>query len=470
LRYLALSIVLLAAAVCWESAAASDTAPRFTHIIMIVQENRTPDNLFGSNPTFEPGVDLATSGTNSLGKTIPLTGVALAGCYDIAHTHAAFESIYDGGKMDGADNERIKSGGHCKAPADPQFKFVENTDGLLQPYFDLASQYGFANRMFQTNQGPSFPAHQFLFGGTSAPDESSTLFAAENVGHPHLGAGCVAAASQRVKLIDAAGSEKSHKPIYPCFNRPTLADLLNAAGLSWTYYSNTKPEGSIWIAPSALHDICGATKKIGDHSICTGTEYTKHVDRRQAHILTDIADCKLPNVSWVIPDAAESDHAGINNGTGPAWVASVVNAVGNQPRCGNGDTYWDSTAILITWDDWGGWYDHVPPFHVGGWGGAHNWGAGYIYGLRVPLLVVSAYTKAGYVDNTDHDFGSMLKFVESNFGLGLIGPGYYADAHSDDLSAFFPLGSPRTYKTVPAKWDAQHFLTEPRSDVGPDDD
>ena len=441
----------------------------FKHIVIIVQENRTPDNLFGSNPTFEAGVDLATTGINSHGEQIALAGEALTGCYDISHSHESYVKFYHGGKMDGADREPLLSGPDCTLPLNAQFKFVANAHGEVQPYFDIALQYGFANRMFQTNQGPSFPAHQFIFGGTSAPHEDSPLFVVGNVLKSRLNAGCVAPSNQRVRLIDAAGSETSHAPIYPCLDHETIAPLLAQANLSWKYYINTLTEGALWTAPSAINALCGP-KKVGKVLRCVSTQYTLHVDKRQAQVLSDIAGCKLPAVSWVIPDAAESDHARINKGTGPAWVASIVNGIGTQAACPGGDDYWKSTAIVITWDDWGGWYDHVPPYHTGGWGGPNNWGAGYTYGSRVPLLIVSAYTQAGYVDNGNHDFGSILHFVEANFGLGRIGPGDYADAWADDLSAFFPLASPRAFTPVATQVKPDYFLTAKRSDMGPDDD
>src|SRR5215470_3756829 len=163
----------------------------FKHVVIIFQENRTPDNLFGSNPTFEPGVDIATFGINSKGKKIPLQATPLSYCYDLSHAHSAFVSEYDNGKMDGANLVRVGAAPGCTVPKNPQFKFVDNSTGTVQPYFDLAMQYGFANRMFQTNQGPSFPAHQFILSGTSAPDTLSPLFASENMGL-QAAAGCIA--------------------------------------------------------------------------------------------------------------------------------------------------------------------------------------------------------------------------------------------------------------------------------------
>jgi phospholipase C len=461
MRYVAALTLLLLA----ETAHA---APQFNHIIVVVQENRTPDNLFGSNPGFEPGVDIATSGVNSMGATVPLTAVPLASCYDLSHAHGAFVLAYNNGKMNGGDEVNVNFIQTCDTGAHPQYRYVGNTDGTVQPYFDIAKQYGFDNRMFQTNQGPSFPAHQFLFGGTSAPTEMSTLFAAENM-VDGAAAGCTAPAGQRVAVVDALGNEFDYPPVYPCFNRPTMADLLDGAGLSWRYYLNTVGVGSIWNAPAAIKDICAAQSQSGVLN-CTGTDYVNNVVNTQGQVLTDIANCNLPKVSWVIPSAEESDHAGINNGTGPAWVASIVNAVGTQPTCASNDNYWQDTAIFITWDDWGGWYDHVPPFHVGGDGGTHKWGDGYTYGFRVPLLVVSAFTAAGTITNTPHDFGSILQYIETNFGLHHIGPGFYADAHANALTGYFNLTTARTFTPIAAPENASYFIHHPTSNIGPDND
>jgi len=449
-------------------AAPAQSAPTFAHIVIVFQENRTPDNIFGSNPTFEPGVDIATSG---------LTPEPLDGCYDISHSHASFEDALNSGFA--AEPTSHKKG--CTLPSSPQFKYVDNSTGTVQPYFDIATNYGFANRMFQTNEGPSFPAHQFIFGGTSQPSVDSPLFAAENMSVKGDVAGCAAASGQRVKLIDGYGSETSNAPIFPCFEHNTLVDLLGATTppITWRYYAPNP--GSIWLAPNAIQHICqpGTVKK---KLQCTGPDWTNGdiVANNPAQVLTDISNCNLQGVSWVIPTAEESDHASINNGTGPAWVASIVNAIGQQAACPNGETYWNDTAIIISWDDWGGWYDHVPPFAVNVQPtDPPAWGDGYTYGFRVPMLVVSAYTPPGYVNNKVHDFGSILYFIEHNFGLGFIGGsdmstyGQYADYHARSrgwLSEFFTRGTPRSFVAIPARYNARYFIQAPHSMAGPDND
>ena len=104
----------------------------------------------------------------------------------------------------------------------------------------------------------------------------------------------------------------------------------------------------------------------------------------------------------MIPAGKNSDHAGNPIATGgPSWVAAIVNAIGNS-------SYWANTAIIVTWDDWGGWYDHVPPPQVINDG--TSWGSGYVYGFRVPLIVISSYAKPGYISHVDHDSGSIYGF------------------------------------------------------------
>jgi phospholipase C len=361
--------------------------------------------------------------------------------------------MYDGGKMDGASLIPCSPAANCppNAHPNPQFMYVLPSD--VQPYFALAEQYTFGDRMFQTNEGPSFPAHQFIISGTSAPTPTSTLFAAEN---PKLSpAGCIAALTNTVTMIDATGSETNSPPEYPCFDHPTLTDFLDTAGITWRYYAPSA--GSIWTGPDAIEHIC-QQQTINGVLTCTGPDWRNNVIIPQTGVLEDIANRNLAQVSWVIPDGAASDHAASNNGSGPSWVASIVNSIGNSP-------YWANTAIIITWDDWGGWYDHVAPKVVND---GVSWGSGYVYGFRVPLIVVSPYAKAATIDHTTHDFGSVLKFIETTFNLPSLN---YADAPADDLSSCFTMTqTPITFQTIPAPLDAAHFINDKSPPTDPDDD
>ena len=372
--------------------------------------------------------------------------------------------------MDGAGD--VSCAGTC--PSQPQFRFVENRfsdgrHGILDPYLTLATQYGWANYMFQTNQGPSFPAHQFIFGGTSAPtatDDHMGIFASENGSGPAAirRAGCIADATTRVALVHPnpnpppRGVENSE--IYPCFDHQTIPDIL-PAGHSWKYYAPSA--GSIWTAPNAIFHICQPT---GPGGTCQGQEWLNHVDLKPSDVLADIRSCNLPSVSWVIPAGQNSDHAGNpDNSGGPAWVAAIVNAIGNSPTCPNGEVYWHNTAIFITWDDWGGWYDHEPPTILPLRQGD------YQYGFRVPLIVVSAYTPVAYISNLRHDFGSILRFIEHNFGIPQ-GELTFADHRATtDLTDFFDLDqAPRPFQHVSADKDATYFLNDKTVPTDPDDD
>ncbi len=426
------------------------------HIVVIFQENRTPDNLFQDSKLIANGADIASSG-NSFGQTIPLSPIDLgtAGSnpqnYDLSHANTAFVQMYDGGKMDGASQIKCSPASGVSCPNNPQFMYVKQAD--VAPYFALAEQYTFGDRMFQTNEGPSFPAHQFILSGTSAPTATSNLFASEN---PNPGpAGCIAAVGDTVTMIDATGSETNFPGEYPCFEHPTLTDFLGNKGVTWRYYAPTA--GSIWTAPDAIEHIC-QQQTVNGVLTCTGPDWTNNVVIPEWHVLEDIANNQLAQVSWIIPDGAHSDHPSSNNGSGPSWVASIVNAIGNSP-------YWANTAIIITWDDWGGWYDHVAPKVVND---GVSWGSGYVYGFRVPLIVGGPYAKAAYISHDTHDFGSILKYIETTFNLPSLG---YADAPADDLSDCFNLTqSPIVFQTIPAAIDAVTFINDKSPPMDPDDD
>jgi len=346
----------------------------FQNVIIVIQENRTPDNLFGASGL--PGIDVQLN--TKKGQGIDMGDPHGPG---LPHKLVGFQREVEG---------------HY-----PYLAYNYITSGA-QPYWDIAAQYGFANYMYQTNQGASFPAHQILVSATSAPSDTSDLFVADN-GVRFQEYGCEAPVGTTVPTIAPDGTMGT---VYPCFPTSSLMDLLVNAGLTWRYYAVSKQ--SIWNAPLAYESYY----------------QSPDIVLNPPQILSDIANGTLANVSWVTPGKSYSDHPTFGSG-GPAWVASIVNALGQS-------AYWNNTVILVTWDDWGGWWDHVPPL-----ANKTGWCEIMCYGFRVPLLVISAQTPAGYVDNNPHDFGSILHFVENNYSLGLIGPGTWADSYADDLSGFF---------------------------------
>jgi phospholipase C len=393
-------------------------AQQFQHIVIIVQENRTPDELFYG------AVPAGILGSNYDLQAPPVAKpklVALGNAPDCAHTTVTFGAEASGKYSPPCLNSYVSSG--------------------ADPYWQLAAEYGWANYMYQSNTGASYPAHEFLISGTSSTDNTGDWLVYDNAikGSP----GCTAAKATVVPIMNAADS-KDTGTIYPCFTRASLLDLISEAGLTWSYYA--PPGEGTWNAPQSLTTWYKKRSSSG----------TNFIDN-PPQVLTDIANGNLADVVWVIPAGAYSDHPGYHQGGGPAWVASIVNAIGAGP-------YWQNTAILVTWDDWGGFWDHVgpePSQAPGPW-------CVICGGFRVPLLVISAYTPQGYVDNDVHDFGSILHFVENNFGLSYIGPGNWADSYADDLSGFFDfVGRPRDFSRVKAR---KLTLRELKDRGAPDND
>lgn len=513
--------------------------PQIKNVVIIFQENRTPDNLFHSLapacllPPGAAGVDACTpvvtgscydispcglSNESGTVVPVPLKGRLLAGSVDPDHTHTGFENMCDPDpstlkcRMDGA--------WQTAKPHNASYAYVENPkvmnyDGspghLLDPYLTLAKSYGWANNMFQTNQGPSYPAHQYIFSGTSAPtraDDEKSTFISENFNSATIGkeAGCLAPKGTTNMLISPAletpppdctvwdnGSVKECEARnealnYPgdpvgsfCYPHQNMADVLNPLSISWKYYSPSP--GSIWTAPDSFRSICvpqfvNPNADPDSKLECTGKQWQENVDmlHHGADILSDIDNCSLRHVSWVIPDGAWSDHAGIHDKYGPSWVAAIVNAIGTRKKCGagtedEGQTLWDDTAIIITWDDWGGWSDHVSAHYLSQMPcRSLDCQGDYQHGFRVPLLVVSAWTPAGYINNDIHNFGSILRMIEGIYHIheGQLG---FADLRSaSDLSEFFTLTAPRGYTPIPAVKDAKFFLDYNEAPIDPDDD
>ena len=222
-------------------------------------------------------------------------------------------------------------------------------------------------------------------------------------------------------MVDPEGYVAS---VPPCFDIPTEGDLLNRKDIPWAYYSASYVQkGYIWSAYDAIRHI-------------------RETDQWQRHVfgtddlVRDIRDDRLPPVTWVTPRFQLSDHPEYTLCWGENWTAQVVNAVMQSPM-------WKDTAIFLTWDDWGGFYDHVAPPQVDEFG----------LGIRVPLLVICPYAKQGYVDHTTGEFSSVLKFIEMNWGLPSL---TRRDRSASDLSEAFDFSqAPRPPDPVPLRTDCQ---------------
>ena len=471
---------------------------KIQHVVIIVQENRTPDNLFqglciaplgnpnscGIGPNLYNIQNYGYVGTTKVSLTPVEEGLVTCNaqgenCYDLGHGHNGFLNDCDWNgtecAMDGWNPNQCSP---QPCPANPQLQYVPGSADQI--YIQLAQTYAFGDNMFQTNQGPSFPAHQYLFGGTSAvctpggscpAGTTSTVYISGNPsdnkrrdGTP--GVGCLAPPGSSVNVIDTSepfpNDNEFQLPGSECMDRPTLADLLNSAGLTWRYYATT--DGDIWTAPDAIQEICLPTTGPKDQLACDGTQWNDNVilEGSSAQIITDIQAGDLANVTWVVPTGPNSDHAGNSTDNGPSWVDNIVNAIGQSP-------FWSNTAIIVAWDDWGGWFDHVaPPIRNG-----DSYPNSYEYGFRVPIIVISPYGKPNYVSHQQNDFGSILLFIEEQFGLGQINPGVgYADSYAlGDLSDFFDF-SQDSVKFQPIKPDVgpEVFINSKAKPIPPDND
>jgi phospholipase C len=387
------------------------------HVVVIMQENRTFDNLFHNFP----GADSAKTGMNG-GAVVPLTPVTLATPYDLDHKHTAWWTAWDNGQMDGFGTAQ-------SSPIPPLFAYSYVPSTEIQPYWTLATQYTLGDRMFQSNTGPSFVAHQYMIAGQSGQSDENPSEALW---------GCDAPPGSTVALLGPNGTDLPG--VFPCFDYQTMADLLDAAGITWRYYApvdNVDP-GPAWTAYEAIHHIF------------FGSDWAKNVISPQTQVLTDIANGELAAVTWVVPDYAHSDHAGpFGSNEGPDWVASVVNAIGTS-------SFWNSTAIFISWDDWGGWYDHVAPQAI------DNMGPGF----RVPLIVVSPYAKHGYISHQVNETASLLTYMEATFVLPNLGT---RDATANDFSDCFDYSQkPTPYSPIHTNVTPETLMQEKPS--GPPDD
>jgi phospholipase C len=401
---------------------------KIKHVVIIVQMDRSFNNLFYGYP----GAKTSKYGRISTGEKIELQPVTIATTWDLQHNAQAFYEACNGtGKIPGAHcrmNGFNNETWTCNAPGRPKcpikyppYAYVPH--GQIRPYFDMAKQYVLADEMNASNfDAGSFESLQYIIEA----QDHATVGGASGVpgcgGGPH-------------DWIETIGGGRIH----PCFTNPTLGDELDAARLSWAYYEDGGTDG-----------ICGNGGNRDDHGsgyglwiaywaikhICYGPEWNSDVISPPRRFLTDVKNGELRTVSWVTPRYSDSDHPGNGSDTGPSWVASLVNAVGESK-------YWSSTAIFIFWDSYGGWYDpEAPPY-------LDNDGLGF----RIPLLIISPYAKKGYVSHVHYEHGSILKFTEDQFKLARLAASDMR-ANSPERDCFDFNQAPRKFVPIKAPYDA----------------
>jgi phospholipase C len=433
------------------------------HVVIVVQENRTFDDLFA---TF-PGADGATSGyylkptsTGYVKTPINLVMRSLAGDEDVNHDSKAYNVSCDGTdtypktscQMDGFNLEFVD--GHTIVAGKYPYMYVNPAD--ITPYWTMAQQYGLSDYMFQTQGSGSFTAHLDLVAGGSNIDDpncgSSKPCALIDYPSNFSDWGCGApdtTTKQTVtSLLTRKGKFLPSEGPFPCLTFPTktMRDLLDAAGVSWKYYTpaySPGGAGALWDAFSAISDVYNDPN-----------EWGTNVSWPETNIFNDITNNTLPAVSWIVPERNNSDHpwGKGSQDNGPSWVTSIVNAVGQS-------SYWDSTAIIVTWDDFGGFFDHEPPPLFDKMGGL---------GFRVPMLVISPYVPPNEITHTQYEFGSILKFVEQNFGLGSM---HTTDQRARSMVDMFDFKQkPRPFSVISAPLKKNYFIHESHVDNQPVDD
>ena len=350
-------------------AEALDTEFPIKHVVFLIKENRTYDHLFG---TF-PGGNGVTVGMDQ-GVERPLRrGTDGRTPGDIPHCYLCALAAWNGGAMDGFDR-----GEHG------DWAYTQLRKPQLPNYWRLAKEYVLFDNFFASAHGPSFPNHLYSIAATAggALDNPRRI---PGVRFSNT-FGCDAPPEQLVEVRDSEGRIKR---VHPCFDFQTEGDLLNRAGIPWAYYAASEDQrGYIWSAYSAIR------------------RYRENPEKWQRHmfpvdnVVRDILANKLPPVTWITPRFELSEHPEYNFCHGENWSTKVINAIMRSDM-------WASTAIFLTWDDYGGFYDHVAPPQVDGFG----------FGIRVPTIVISPYAKEGHISSELGEFSSVLRFIEDNWGL-----------------------------------------------------
>jgi phospholipase C len=355
-----------------------ETSTPIKRVVYLIKENRTFDHLFGRFP----GANGATVGVDRGVERAftPATRGALA--RDIEHCYECAIECWNEGRMDGFNRNRAADAG-----AYTQFRPED-----LPNYWHWADNFVLLDNFFTSAHGPSFPNHLFAIAAQSAGVYENPVQDRAELARRHRETGlfkawgCDSLSNAYVGTKDAGGDVGL---TFPCFDIETAGDLLDRKSVPWAFYSATPHQnGYIWNAYSAISHVRGNPERWAQHCF--------PVDDLVRHIRED----RLPAVTWVTPRFEVSDHPEYSFCWGEDWTTKVLNAIMESPM-------WAHTAVFLTWDDYGGFYDHVPPPQVDVFG----------LGIRTPMLVISPYSKHGHVSHELAEFSSPVRFIEDNWGL-----------------------------------------------------
>jgi phospholipase C len=350
------------------------------HVVIFVRENRSFNEMFGRMP----GVDGTTTATLPDGRVVALRRGPDHSLLDIAHSGVASQLAIDNGRMDGFP----RLPGAIQDGFDVALTQYRRAD--IPNYWAYARRFALDDHFFSTIVGASFPNHLVTVAGTSVNTVDNPV---NNVNNSW---GCDSGRHSRVAAVNPYSGRSYY--VKPCFTLRTLADELNAAGVSWKYYSPPPfHSGFIWNALDYVRN--------DRYSSLWGTKVAPSSD-----FIRDIRRGALPQVSWLISGQRQSDHPPSSICIGENWVVKQLDALMRSPL-------WRSTVVFLTWDDFGGFYDNVPPPRLNR----------IALGPRVPTIVISPYARAHFTDHTRYDFASILHYVESKYRLK---PLAYYDRHA----------------------------------------
>jgi phospholipase C len=351
-----------------------DTRWPIKRVIYVMLENRSFNNLFGRFP----GVRGTTVGVeNGKEKRLIRCPDWLPG--DLPHDRAAHLLCFNGGKMDGFGTGMFGS----------VYAYTIFDEEQIPNYWHWAREYALSENLFASAAGPSYPNHFFYVAGT----DGGAIDNPENIrirkledGRNFKSWGCDAVGEDRFVFVkDAAGNLTKHGT---CFRFPTVGEQLTDAGIDWAYYSAVPGQpGYFWNAYNGIENVFHTD---------LWPEHVRPVD----NLFLDLDAGNLPSVTWVTPRFELSDHPPFSTGHAHNWVTDIVNRVMRSDM-------WQHTAIFLTWDEWGGFYDPIVPPEVDPVG----------FGMRVPMLTISPYARRGLIDDELGEFSTPLRFISDNWGL-----------------------------------------------------
>jgi phospholipase C len=377
------------------------------HVFIIVKENHTLDNYFGNFP----GANGSLVATTSSGTTVALTQYTSTIDYPGSNGWTTAHADYNGGQMNAFDANEGGSfpylsilNGLVSGPFTTYTPPSGQPDGPIKYYWQLAQAGVLCDNYFTSVMGPSTPNHMFTFAAQCG--------------------GCVSnvdTTNDTFTVIDANGQLQSHPNHFTAQEVPTsLANELEKVGLTWRYYDESVGNSILNGLVETLENNSASIKCLD--VVTALPDYSQCYVSTAASLNTDfaplLAQGQVGNVTWIKPMALMCEHPALGPvDEGTQWTRGVVNQIGQSQ-------YWDHCAILITWDDYGGWYDHVAPPQVDQLG----------LGFRVPCLVISPYAKKGVVDHTQFEHASLCKFAETVFNLPAMST---RDAASEDMTDAF---------------------------------